>query len=211
MTVNTKLLWKNAWQDSGYKKKLFGGLIPTIIILILFPVFFQYIEQRNGIVMNDVLLNALPVMNVSIPTFALIWFTAGLTIFRCYQNPQLTIQFIWGFFFLCIARIITISVVPLNPPVNLIPLMDPLSNKFYGGIYITKDLFFSGHTSTQFLMFLCLTKRTDKTIALISSVLVGVLVLVQHVHYTMDVLAAFPFTYIIFRLAKKVVGKTSCV
>ncbi len=208
MTVNTKLLWKNAWQDSGYKKKLFGGLIPTIIILILFPVFFQYIEQRNGIVMKDVLLNALPVMNVSIPTFALIWFTAGLTIFRCYQNPQLTIQFIWGFFFLCIARIITISVVPLNPPVNLIPLMDPLSNKFYGGIYITKDLFFSGHTSTQFLMFLCLTKRTDKTIALISSVLVGVLVLVQHVHYTMDVLAAFPFTYIIFRLARKVVGET---
>jgi len=208
VTVDTKHLWKNAWQDSGYKKKLFGGLIPTIIILILFPVFFKYIEQRDGIVMNDLLLNALPVMNVSIPTFALIWFTAGLTIFRCYQHPQLAIKFIWGFFFLCVARIITISVVPLNPPANLIPLMDPLSNKFYGGIYITKDLFFSGHTSTQFLMFLCLTKKTDKTIAFISSILVGILVLVQHVHYTMDVVAAFPLTYIVYRLAKKVVERT---
>ena len=204
MTVDTKHLWKNAWQDSGYKKKLFGGLIPTIIILILFPIFFKFIEQRDGIVMNDLLLNALPVMNLSIPTFALIWFTAGLTIYRCYQDPQLAIKLIWGFFFLCIARIITISLVPLNPPANLIPLMDPLSNKFYGGIYITKDLFFSGHTSTQFLMFLCLTKKTDKTIAFISSILVGILVLVQHVHYTMDVVAAFPFTFIVYRLAKKV-------
>ena len=206
MAANTKLLWKNAWQNTGYKKKLFGGLIPAIIILMFFPVFFQYIEQRNGFQMNDPLLNAIPVLNLSIPTFALIWSTAGLTIFRCYQSPQMTIQFIWGFMLLCVARIITISSVPFNPPAGLIPLMDPLSNKVYGGIYITKDLFFSGHTSTLFLMFLTLSKKYDKTFALISSLLVGMFVLVQHVHYTIDVLVAFPFTYLIYRSAKKVVG-----
>ncbi len=203
--MDIKLLWKNAWESSTYKKKLFWGLIPTLIILALFPLFFQYIEKREGIVLNDFVLNALPVMNVSVITFALIWFTAGLTLYRCYQNPYLTIQFIWAFLFLCISRIITISIVPFNPPANLIPLMDPLSNKFYGGTYITKDLFFSGHTSTQFLMFLCLSKKTDKTIAIISSVLVGILVLIQHVHYTVDVLAAFPLTYVIYRLSMKVV------
>lgn len=204
MTVNTTLLWQNAWQDTSYKKKLFGGLIPTLIILILFPVFFQYIEHREGTILNDVLLNTLPVINLSIPTFAFIWSIATLTFFRCYQNPYLCLQFVWGFFLLCVARIITISLVPLNPPMYLIPLMDPLSNKFYGGTYITKDLFFSGHTSTQFLMFLCLTKKNDKTIAFISSILVGTFVLIQHVHYTMDVVAAFPFTYIIYRIAKKI-------
>jgi len=204
--VDIKMIWKNAWGSSAYKKKLMGGLIPTIIVLALFPVFFQYIEKRDGIVLNDFVLNTLPVMNVSVITFALIWFTAGLTVYRCYQSPQLTVQFIWGFLFLCLARIITISIVPFNPPAHLIPLMDPLSNKFYGGTYITKDLFFSGHTSTQFLMFLCLSKKFDKTIALTNSILVGILVLIQHVHYTVDVLAAFPLTYIIYRLSKKVVG-----
>jgi len=201
---NTKLLWKNAWASPAYKKKLTGGVIPTLLILGLFPVFFQYIEKRHGIVLNDFVLNALPVMNVSVPTFALIWFTAGLTIYRCYQNPQMTVQFIWAFLFLCLARIITISLVPFDAPASIIPLMDPISNKFYGGTYITKDLFFSGHTSTQFLMFLCLTKKTDKTIALISSILVGILVLVQHVHYTIDVLAAFPLTFLVYRLSKMV-------
>ena len=202
MGDNTKLLWKNAWASPAYKKKLISGVIPTLFILGLFPIFFQYIEKRHGIVLNDFVLNALVVMNVSIPTFALIWFTAGLTIYRCYQNPQLTIQFIWAFLFL--ARIITISLVPFDPPAHIIPLMDPISNKFYGGTYITKDLFFSGHTSTQFLMFLCLSKKMDKTIALVSSILVGILVLVQHVHYTIDVLAAFPLTYFIYKLSKLV-------
>jgi hypothetical protein len=86
--------------------------------------------------------------------------------------------------------------VPLNPPEGLIPLIDPISNLAYGRAeYITKDLFFSGHTSSQFLIFLCLTNKGDKMIALFSAILVGSMVLIQHVHYSIDVLAAPVFTY----------------
>jgi hypothetical protein len=88
----------------------------------------------------------------------------------------------------------------------LIPLKDPISSLFYGGtqVFITKDLFYSGHTSTQFLIFLCLKKRNDKIVALLATCIVGILVLVQHVHYTIDVLAAFAFTYVIYLMGKKI-------
>jgi len=59
-------------------------------------------------------------------------------------------------------------------------------------------LFFSGHTATVFLLFLCLKKKQDKWLALGGSVLTGFLLLVQHVHYTIDVLAAPVFTYFIY-------------
>jgi hypothetical protein len=54
-------------------------------------------------------------------------------------------------------------------------------------------------------MFLCLTGRTDRILALIATVVVGILLLVQHVHYTLDVLCAPPLTWGIYRLVKKVI------
>ena len=95
-----------------------------------------------------------------------------------------------------------IGLISLNPPAGLIPLADPITNQFYGAHYITHDLFFSGHTTTVFLIFLCLKKKWDRIYALfgIHSYWVFFL-LVQHVHYTIDVLAAPVFTYAAYRLA----------
>jgi len=99
---------------------------------------------------------------------------------------------------------ISIIAVPLNPPDNLLELIDPISNTFYGSKFVTKDLFYSGHTATQFLMFLCLKNKLDKLATLISTFLIGALVLVQHIHYTIDVLAAPLLTYLVFILVKKI-------
>ena len=106
---------------------------------------------------------------------------------------------------MCLARVLTISLLPLNPPPGLIELKDPIANIAYGGkgIFITKDLFYSGHTGNMFLFFLCLQHKWDKIIALAASFMVGILVMVQHIHYSVDVIAAFIFTYFIYLGAKK--------
>ena len=106
---------------------------------------------------------------------------------------------------------ITITLVPLEPPKNLHPIVDAMANAFYGPHFITRDLFFSGHTATVFLMGLCLKGRIDKLAAFIATSFVGILLLVQHVHYTIDVVVAPFLTWFIFLIAKKIVGEQSPV
>jgi hypothetical protein len=99
---------------------------------------------------------------------------------------------------------ISIWLVTLNPPEHLIALIDPISNTFYGKHFITKDLFYSGHTSSLFVIFLCLQKKTDRIFVLLCTIGVGSLLLVQHVHYTIDVLLAPPLTFLCYYIAKKI-------
>jgi hypothetical protein len=200
-------VWKKAMSDSFFRKRLQFGLIVWVAVLISFPFFFDYIENRNGIQLNDFILNSIPAYDVSLPTFSIIWSMFMVFLYRAIYDPTLLLLFLWGFIFLSISRFISIYLVPLNPPEQLIALRDPITNIFYGKKhgFITKDLFYSGHTSTQFLMCLCFTKRSDKILALISTVLVGTLVLIQHVHYSIDVIAAPILTYVVFLLSKQVV------
>jgi hypothetical protein len=195
--------WKSAWQNTIFRKKIYIGLIMLLIILISFPVFFQYIEKRPGTTLNDLLLNKIPPSNVSIIIFISIWATFLLTIIRSFKHPDFFITILYAYCLLCIFRFISITFVPLDAPVGLIPLLDPISNSFYGKTFVTKDLFFSGHTSTLFLMYFSFQQRLDKYFSLSTACLVGVLVLIQHVHYTIDVLAAPIFAYISLIITKK--------
>ncbi|MFY7965421.1 MAG: phosphatase PAP2-related protein [Chitinophagaceae bacterium] len=204
-TSNISARWSNSWNNAEFKKKLIIGLFLLAILLATFPLFFDAIERRDGHQINDWLLNKLPAVNLSYPIFGIIWFCAILTITQAIKNPNFFLLFMWGFILLSLSRIVSITVVAFNPPQNLVPLKDPLTDIFYGGKLITKDLFYSGHTSTMFLMYLCLEKNWHKTITLLASILIGTMVLFQHVHYAIDVVAAPFFTYWVYWFAKKIV------
>ena len=198
--------WSEAWQEPRFRNKTIIALILVAIILILLPTFFAFIEKREGMVLQDFVLDAIPAKDVSIPTFVVIWSVVLLVFYRIYQNPSIFLVVAYGFILMCIARVLTISLLPLNPPPGLITLKDPIANIAYGGkgIFITKDLFYSGHTGNMFLFFLCLQAKWDKIIALAASFMVGILVLIQHIHYSIDVISAFIFTYFLYLGAKKV-------
>ena len=183
---------------------MISTLVILIIVILSLPSFFSYIEERKGAYLHDLILQHIPAADVSLFTFLIIWSTSGLVIVRCIQRPSFALLMLMSFTLLCLARMASITMVPLDPPDGLIKLNDPLTSLIYGGKdkFITKDLFFSGHTSNMFLMYLCLEKRSDKILALMASILVAILVLIQHVHYTIDVLFAFIFTYLVFRISK---------
>jgi membrane-associated phospholipid phosphatase len=198
------LAWKTAWQSPIFRRKLIIGLIGIIALLFAFPVFFQTIERHTGPVLNDWVLAQLPPQDVSIGIFLIIWATALLLIVRARRSPAIFMMFVYSYIIVSLSRMLSINLVPLDPPIGLIPLIDPISNSFYGKTFITKDLFYSGHTSTIFLMFLCFRRWWDRLLALVGSLVVGGLLLVQHVHYTIDVLGAFVFTYPLYWLGKKI-------
>jgi len=102
----------------------------------------------------------------------------------------------------------TMFVFPLEPPLEIIPLRDPfLECTFYGDQVLLKDLFFSGHTSNLLLLALIIPYRKLRIVMGVCTVLVGVMLILQHVHYTIDVIAAPFFVMIAYYGADKISKK----
>ncbi len=202
------LNWELAWQQKKFRYKLFTSIFFLAVILVCSPFFFQYIEKRNGFLINDPLLKLFPAYNVYILIFILVWSNVFLMLLASIKMPPLLLTFLWAYVLLSIVRWLSIFLFPLEPPPGIIELTDPLSNYFYGVNFITKDLFFSGHTATLFLLFLCHQNKMIKYYTLISCIAVGILVLIQHIHYSMDVIFAFPITYLCYKGAKFIILKS---
>ena len=202
ISISIKESWKQTISNSSDRIKLVIGSILIFTILALMPQFFTKIEKRDGVVLHDWVLAAIPAHNVSVAIFIVIWGMGLLILYRALYKPRIYITYVWALIVVSLVRMATISFVALNPPVGLIPLADPLTGIFYGEAIITKDLFFSGHIATLTLIFLSLDKKTDKRIAFGAIIVVACLLVVQHIHYSIDILASPIITYICYRLAK---------
>ncbi len=197
--------WAAAWQNKAFRAKLITACFLAVSILLVLPHFFAMIEKRNGIILNDWILSYVPARDFSVLIFIIIWSLSVLVVIRSIQQPELFLSILNGLIALLTLRMITIYLVPLNPPAGLITMQDPLTSLTYGGknLFITKDLFFSGHTSNLFLFYLCLQKRRDKVAALLCTLTIAILVLIQHAHYCIDVAGAFLFTYLLVIVLRK--------
>lgn len=106
------------------------------------------------------------------------------------------------FILVLFARTVTIYFVPLEPPHNMILLSDPVASFFLHSsqVFVTKDLFFSGHVSALTLLFLIVTNRYVKAYAFVAMIGVGIMIMWQHVHYSMDVMFAPIVSYGSYKL-----------
>ncbi len=170
---------------------------------MVFPYFFSFIESRKGYTFQDPVMEVLPAKDLSIITFSIIWLMSLFLFISMLRNPSLALRAIIAIDLIFITRIFTILLLPLEPPPGLIDLHDPISNYFYGDKhgFITRDLFFSGHTSTMIMIGLLLPQKWEKILAFSAAVLVGILVLIQHIHYSIDVLGAWVFTWFLYKLS----------
>lgn len=98
-----------------------------------------------------------------------------------------------------ITRSIFITLTHLGPFPTQVPVnSDLLSKLTFGG-----DLFFSGHTGMPFLLALIFwNDKLIRYIFIAFSLTFAVVVLLSHMHYSIDVLSAFFITYTIFVIAK---------
>jgi len=95
--------------------------------------------------------------------------------------------------------------MPLEPPVLMIALNDPFIEFFGQTKTLTRDLFFSGHTSILFLCYLTAESKRIKNYFLLATISIAVLLLIQHVHYSADILIAFFVSYVSYTIAKRIV------
>lgn len=200
-----KQFWKAAFADRTFTLKFIGALAVFSIFPLKADEYFQWIQLREGIQWNDPLLNALPSLNVSYPIFGIIYLSVIYLLYRLLQDPKRFLWFAWAFNLETLFRFASIYFVALNPPMGLVDLHDPLAEIFIYGenMAITKDLFFSGHTATMVFVCFFLPSPSERKVAIGLSLILVTLLLIQHVHYSLDVLAAPLFTLAAIWLVKK--------
>ncbi|MDP1727856.1 MAG: hypothetical protein Q8M15_13810 [Bacteroidota bacterium] len=205
-TFNTN--WKEALSQNSFIIQLFSTLGILGLIGVFIPIFFSYIQSVQGYQINDLILNEIPVRNMSVIIFLLIYSVIIIGIINLISNPLLFMKCLQAYCLLVLIRIVCLYLVPLEPERSIIPLEDPfLAQFFYSGKAITKDLFFSGHVSTMALLTLAIPFVPLKYIFAVATLIVAVLIMVQHVHYSIDVIAAPFFSWISFRLIGLLTGK----
>ena len=179
-------------------------MLTLAIVLFSFLHFLTFNETRIGFVFNDPILSRFEPINVSTITF-ITTYGFGLTgLVIATQHPIVFIQLIQAYTIMTIIRITCLYLVPLEPPVHIIPLKDIfLESSFYSGRENLKDLFFSGHTATICLFAFGFKNKQLKWIFSIGTVIVAMLILLQHVHYSIDVIAAPIVSFIAFKLQQK--------
>jgi membrane-associated phospholipid phosphatase len=179
-----------------------------LLSLFILTRFLLYVETREGIIFPDPLLNEIQPVNLTWLIFGIIYFAVFGGLFYLGQNPKRLLITVQSYIVMILFRIIAMYITPFNHPPNMIELNDPLVQVFGTGQLLKNDLFFSGHTATLFLLFLTAEKKWLKNIFMLCTIVVATSVLVQHVHYTVDVFVAPFIAYCSFVLTNKINKKT---
>jgi hypothetical protein len=194
-------VWRQARQSKSVRNQLLFSVTFFAIVCLHNFHYLRVWQFRPGIQLNDMLLNQLPPHDFSMPIFLLEYSTVLLVFIFTLPHPDRLIKGIQMFALIILARTVTIYFVPLEPPKDMVLLLDPVANFFLHSedVFVTKDLFFSGHISALSLLMLIAVNRQVKTWALVTTVLVAILIMWQHVHYSSDVLFAPLVSYAAYR------------
>jgi len=193
-------VWYRKLKNKNFKIEFILTVIFLLIILFLFTHYLTFNERRNGVTLDDPFLVLFSPINTNWLTFVLIYGSIFTAIIYFLKTPERLMFAFQSYMLLVAVRTIAMYSIPLNPPYHTIPLIDPFVKYLGTGIQLNKDLFFSGHTATLFLLFLISENKILKRIFLICTIAVGLSVLIQHTHYTVDVIAAPFFAYGVYKI-----------
>lgn len=164
-----------------------------------------YTTSHASNAVTDIILDNIPVYNVDfifLEGFAMFWvFVALLLVF----SPQKTPFVVKSIAIFILIRSIFITLTHLGLPSDHSILED--SDTLY---YTTSgnDMFFSSHTGLPFLMSLVFwSNKKLRYIFIFASLFFGTSVLLGHLHYSIDVFAAFFITYGIFHISREMFKK----
>jgi hypothetical protein len=193
--------WKDELRSGAFRAHLAVTIPLLVATLLVLTRFLAWVEERPGLIVPDPVLALVAPRDLTWLTFGLIYLGLLTAIIVFAREPRRLLVAMQAYCAMVFLRMAAMAVLPLEAPPGMLPLADPLVETFGTGRLLTKDLFFSGHTSTLFLLFLAAPRGVVKWILLGCTCAVAVCVLVQHVHYAVDVLAAPFFAYGAYRAA----------
>lgn len=195
--------YKAAFHQKGFVFSLISGFLLALVgaVVTYFAILYVNIKASNPV--TDIVLSNTPAMNVD---GIFVW---GPIIFWiiiiCYflTQPEKIPFTLKSIALFVLIRSAFISMTHIGPfPTHAI--IDDGGGGILSVFTTGNDFFFSSHTGLPFLMaFVFWDNKLLRYFCIFASLFFGTIVLLGHLHYSIDVFAAFFITYTIFVLAKK--------
>lgn len=201
--------YKPLLSDPKFRRALWGTL--GLFVLALFVNYFAalYAADRVSNYVQDIVLSNIPVFDVDAAFIfgpLVFWTVIGAILLLEPKKIPFAMKSVALFI---IIRSVFITLTHIGPFPDRIPLdiHTMILNRWNLGNLLTfgsgGDLFFSGHTGLPFLMALIFWKDARmRAFCIIGAVFFGIVVLLGHLHYSIDVLSAFFITYTIYSIAE---------
>ena len=206
--------YSDLWQDRQARKRMLVSLAMLFGALVINYLAALYAFERASNPVTDIILS-------NIPTFDVDWvFVWGPIIFwliitiRLVMEPRQIAFTMKSVALFVVIRSVFISLTHIGPFPDHAALDSFGASLLSGGVnghspffFVFSSgayLFFSAHTGLPFLLGLIFWPyREFRTFCLASSGFFAVVVLLGHLHYTIDVASAFFITYTIHHLATR--------
>jgi hypothetical protein len=178
-----------------------------LLALCLVVNFFsaRYALESASNPVTDMVLSNIPVYDVEIAFVYGPFLFWALVLGLCISNPHRIPYAAKCVVFLALLRSLFVSLTHIGPYPERI---DVEPSVLVTSLTLGSDLFFSGHTAFPFLMALIFWKNKRlRYLFLALSIFFASVVLLGHVHYSIDVLGAFFITHSVYMISEKLFKK----
>jgi len=196
--------YKKYFTDKNFLISFLGGLVLLGISLVVQFFASNYATRLASDSVTDIVLSNTRVYDVEeIFVWGAVLLTF-ITVFVGLRKLNYAPFILKSIAIFTLIRSIFVSLTHINPfPTRAIINSAFFNKEAFSGIFTGNDLFFSGHVGMPFLFALIFwDNKKLRYIFLSFSVLFGVVVLLGHIHYSIDVLSAFFITYSIFHICR---------
>lgn len=187
-----------------YYTSLIEGIIffITSVFITHYASMFATVKASNPV--DDIILSNTPVFNFEFIFVDMAIALTLLVVVLCFRFKKIAPFILKSVALFIVIRAIFVTLTHIGPfPTKLV-----LESNLLTFITTGNDLFFSGHTGLPFLIALIFWGHMYiRRLFLLASVVFGAIVLLSHLHYTIDVFAAFFITYAIYHIAMKIFPK----
>lgn len=193
------------WTNSSHRNNAFLGFFVFGISLIVNHFASIYALNHASDSVSDILLNILPVVNVDIIFIEGAIFFSMFIVALLLVEPKRTPIVLKTIALFIFVRSFFVILTHIGPyPTKALIDYTAAITMFTSG----SDLFFSGHTGLPFLFALIFWEEYHlRLFFLFCSIVAALSVLFGHLHYSIDVFAAYFITYTIYHIAQKIFKK----
>lgn len=194
--------YKDHFSDRNFLVSFFGGLVLLVISMIVQFLANGYATRSVSDSVTDIILSNTRVYDVGI---IFVWgsiLLVGIALFIGLKHINYMPFAFKSVALFVLIRSVFVSLTHISSfPTHALISSFLLRDVFLDSIFNGNDLFFSGHTGLPFLLALMFWENKKLRFLFLGfSVLFAIVVLLGHLHYSIDVLSAYFITYSIFHI-----------